>query len=328
MIIRAQRLAGSTQTRALLRWEFGLVVLILLAGLWSSFLSPYFLDAENLFDLAKLYVSTGLLALGLTVVVMSGDIDISIASNLALSSVLFGLLWEQGINVWIAALIGLSLATAFGFINGLLVSVLKLSAFAVTLGTLAAYKGVSLLLVGAREIAGFPEEFTNIGFGYIGDSFVPISLIVLIVFTIAFAVLLHATRIGRYLYVIGSNLEAARLSGVPVARVRILMFMLCGFMAGMAGLMTAGVFGSVRAYWEGTDLLDALTAVVMGGVSIFGGSGSIVGVLLALFLIAVLRNGMGVAGIGSPTQAIVVGVLLLAAMSIRQLSRKDQRRNG
>ncbi len=293
-----------------------LILLILLAGSWSSSLSPYFLNVENLFDLTKLYVATGLVALGLALVIIIGEIDIAVPSTLALSSVVFALLWEMGIDVWLAALFGLTFAALLGLINGLLVGVLRLSSFAVTLGTLAAYKGIALVLVGAREVAGFPEAFTRIGFGYVGTSPVPVSLVVILLFGAAFALLLHGTRFGRYIYSIGASREAARFSGIPVSRVQVWLFTLSGFMAGVAGLITAGVFGSVRAYWESDTLLDALTAVVLGGVSIYGGSGSIAGVLLALFLLAVLRNGMGVAFIGAPVQAIIVGVLLLAAMSL------------
>jgi rhamnose transport system permease protein len=305
----------------LARWETLLILLILVAGAWSSVLSPYFLDAGNLFDLTKPYIVIGLMALGLTFVVIAGDIDISVASTLALSMVIFAQVWHAGVNIWLASLIGLAVGTLLGAANGILVSLFNLPSLAVTLGTLAAYRGLAFVILGGGGVTGFPDAFTRLGLGYVGTSVVPVSLVILLLFAAALALLLHGTRFGRYVYAIGANREAARFSGIPVIRVRILLFALSGFMAAASGLLYAGFFGTARADAAGGALLDVVTAVVLGGVDIFGGLGTIGGVLLALLLVATLRNGMGVANIPGSIQNIVIGVLLLAAILAGNLSR-------
>jgi rhamnose transport system permease protein len=311
----------------LARWELVLILLILVAGAWSALLSPYFLDAANLFDLTKPYIVIGLMALGLTFVVISGDIDISVASTLALTMVIFAQLWHGGVKIAIASLIALAIGTSLGAVNGFLVSVLNLPSLAVTLGTLAAYRGLAFVVLGGGGVTGFPEAFTRLGFGYVGTSLVPISLLILLLFGGALALLLHGTRFGRYVYAIGANREAARFSGIPVIRVRITLFALSGFMAAVSGLLYAGFFGTARADAAGGALLDVVTAVVLGGVDIFGGLGTIAGVLLALLLVATLRNGMGVANIPGSIQNIVIGVLLLAAILAGNVSRAVRGRN-
>jgi rhamnose transport system permease protein len=318
--------AGRLAWRAVGRWEALLVVLILGAGVWSWTLSSFFLRRANLLDLATPYVFIGLLALGLAFVVVAGEIDISVASTMTVAAVSCAQIWSAGANVWLAGFAGLGVATTLGLANGLLIGVLELPSLAVTLGTLAAYRGLAFVILGGGSVSGLPTGFTKIGGGYISNE-LPIALLVLIGFAVALGVLLHWTRFGRYVYTIGSNREAARFSGVPVARVRVTIFALAGFMAGVAAVAYLGFFGSVQAdAASGSELIDVVTAVVLGGVDIFGGSGSILGVFLALILIAVLRNGMQLANLGGATQDIVVGALLLGAILAGNLVRAVQSR--
>jgi rhamnose transport system permease protein len=308
------------------RWETLLVVLIIAAGIWSWTLSDFFLRRANLLDLATPYVFFGLLAFGLTFVVIAGEIDISVLSIMAVAAVAFAQLWDGGLNVWLAAVVALVVATGLGLINGVLVGVLNLPSLAVTLGTLAAYRGVAYVILGGSAISGFPNGFTKIGGGYISNE-LPIALLVLLFFAAVLGILLHATRFGRYVYTIGSNREAARFSGIPVARMRVSVFALSGLMAGFAAIVYLGFFGSVQAdAASGSELIDVVTAVVLGGVDIFGGSGSMVGVLLALILIAVLRNGMQLAEFGGATQDMVIGGLLLGAILAGNVARAVQSR--
>ena len=307
-------LAGRVVWRTVGRWEALLVALIVGGGIWSWTLSSFFLRRANLLDLATPYIFIGLLAFGLTFVVVAGEIDISVASTMTVSAVASAQIWHAGVDIWAAALAGLGVATALGLANGLLVGVLNLPSLAVTLGTLAALRGLAYVILGGGSVSGLPAGFTKIGGGYIGNE-LPIALLVLLGFAGVLAVLLHATRFGRYVYAIGSNREAARFSGIPVARVRVTIFALSGLMAGLAGIVYLGFFGSVQAdAASGSELIDVVTAVVLGGVDIFGGAGSMVGVLLALVLIAVLRNGMQLANLGGATQDIVIGGLLLGAI--------------
>jgi rhamnose transport system permease protein len=312
--------------RLVVRWEALLVILIIAGGVWSTTLSPYFLHRANLLDLTTPYAFLGIMAFGLTFVVVAGEIDISIASTMTVSAVSFAQLWHAGMNVWLASAIGMVIAAALGLVNGILIAILNLPSLAVTLGTLAAYRGLAYVILGGNARSGFPMSFTNIGGGYIHNE-LPYALLVLIGTAIVLGVVLHATRFGRYLYTIGSNREASRFSGVPDTRVRVLIFVLSGFMAGVAGIVYLGYFGSVQAdAASGSELITVVTAVVLGGVDIFGGAGTMVGVFLALILVAVLRNGMQLANVGGAAQDIVVGGLLLGAILAGNIVRAAQER--
>jgi rhamnose transport system permease protein len=312
---------GRLAWRALGRWETLLIVLIVLVGWWSTTLSPFFLTRLNLLDLTTPYIFIGLLALGLAFVVVCGEIDISVCSTMAVSAVSFAEIWQGGTNVWLAAVAALAVATLLGLVNGVLVGVFNLPSLAVTLGTLAAYRGLAYVILEGEARSGFPMSFTDIGGGYINNE-LPKALLVLFGATLVLGVLLHATRFGRYVYAIGSNREAARFSGIPVARVRVTVFALSGFMAGCAGIVYLGFFGSVQAdAASGSELIDVVTAVVLGGVDIFGGSGSIPGVLLALILVAELRNGMQLDNLSGATQDMVIGGLLLGAILAGNIAR-------
>jgi len=310
--------------RLLGRWETLLLVAIVGVGAWSATLSPFFLHRANLLDLVTPYVFIGLIAFGLAFVVIAGEIDISVVSTLAVSVVSFAQLVQAGVNVWLAALAGLGVATALGLGNGLLVGVLNLPSLAVTLGTLAAYQGLAFVILSGEGVSSFPAGYLRVGGGYIGNE-LPIPLLVLLGLAVVLGLLLHATRFGRYVFTIGANREAARFSGVPVARVRVTVFCLSGLMAGIAGVFVyVGYFGSARADAGQGQLLDVVTAVVLGGVDIFGGVGSIAGVLLALVLVAELRNGMQLANLPGDLQNIVIGGLLLAAIVSGNLIRAAQ----
>ena len=249
-------------------------MLILAAGVWSWTLSSFFLRRANLLDLATPYVFIGLAAFGLTFVVVAGEIDISVMSIMAVAAVSIAEIWSAGVNIWLAALAGLGVAAALGLANGLLVGLLGLPSLAVTLGTLAAFRGLAYVILGGSSISGLPTGFTNVGGGYISNE-LPDALLVLLGFALVLGVLLHATRFGRYLYTIGSAREVARFSGVPVARVRVTVFAVSGLMAGFAAIVYLGFFGSVQAdAASGSELIDVVTAVVLGGVDIFGGAGS------------------------------------------------------
>lgn len=314
--------------RLFARWETLLILLIVGGGIWSWTLSSFFLRRANLLDLATPYVFIGLLAFGLTFVVVAGEIDISVASTMTVSAVCCAQIWQAGANVWLAGVAGLVIATVLGLGNGLLVGVLNLPSLAVTLGTLAAFRGLAYVILGGGSVSGLPTGFAKIGGGYISNE-LPIALLVLLGFAVALGFLLHATRFGRYVYAIGSNREVARFSGIPVARVRVTIFALSGLMAGFAAIVYLGFFGSVQAdAASGSELIDVVTAVVLGGVDIFGGSGSMAGVFLALILISVLRNGMQLANLGGATQDIVIGGLLLGAILAGNLARAAQGRGA
>ena len=315
---------GRVAFALLFRWEALLLIGIFGVGVWNARLSPFFLHRANLLDLLTPYVFIGLMAFGLTFVVIAGEIDISVISTLAVSVVCFGKIFEAGVNVWLAAAAGLLIAIVLGLVNGVLVGLLDLPSLAITLGTLAAYQGLAYVILGGNEISSFPPNFTKIGGGYLADNQLPVALLVVLGAAVVLGFLLHATRFGRYLYAIGSNREAARFAGIPVARARVTVFALSALMAGIAGIVYTGYFGSARADAGSDSLLDVVTAVVLGGVDIFGGTGSMLGVFLAFVLVAEVRNGMQLANVAGDTQDIVIGVLLLSAIVVGNLVRHVQ----
>jgi rhamnose transport system permease protein len=296
------------------RWEWMLVALILLDVLINIRLSPFFLDARNLSRTSSDFMEIGLMMLPMVFIIITGNIDLSVASNMGMSASFMGLLHNQGINIWVAALAGLLLGTLGGMLNGYLVSHVKLPSLVVTLGTYAFYRGIAYGFLGDQAARGYPKAFTYFGQGRVFDSLIPFSVVLFIVLAILFGLVLHRTTFGRYLYAIGNNENATLYSGVPVARIKFLIYTLSGFMAALAGLILAARFGSTRPD-IGTGLeLSVITAVVLGGVDINGGKGTMLGAVLSLFLIGLLRFGMGLLNIQGQVQGIVIGLLLILSI--------------
>jgi rhamnose transport system permease protein len=296
------------------RWEWMLVGLILLVIVINSRLSPFFLDARNLSRTSSDFMEIGLMMLPMVFIIITGNIDLSVASNMAMSASFMGLLHNQGVNIWVAALAGLVLGTLGGVLNGYLVSRVKLPALVVTLGTYAFYRGIAYGFLGDQAARGYPKAFTYFGQGRVFDTLIPFSVVLFIVLAIVFGLVLHRTTFGRYLYSIGNNENATLYSGVPVARIKFMIYTLSGFIAALAGLVLAARFGSTRPD-IGTGLeLAVITAVVLGGVDINGGKGTMLGAVLSLFLIGLMRFGMGLLNIQGQVQGIVIGLLLILSI--------------
>ena len=296
------------------RWEWMLVGLILLDILITTRRSPFFLDARNLSRTSSDFMEIGLMMLPMVFIIITGNIDLSVASNMGMSASFMGLLHNMGVNIWVAALAGLLLGTLGGFLNGYLVARVKLPALVVTLGTYAFYRGIAYGFLGDQAARGYPEAFTYFGQGKVFGSLVPFSVALFIVLAVVFGLVLHRTTFGRYLYAIGNNENATLYSGVPVARIKFIIYTLSGFMAALAGLILAARFGSTRPD-IGTGLeLAVITAVVLGGVDINGGKGTMLGATLSLFLIGLMRFGMGLLNIQGQVQGIVVGFLLVLSI--------------
>jgi len=296
------------------RWEWMLVGLILLDIFITTQRSPFFLDARNLSRTSSDFMEIGLMMLPMVFIIITGNIDLSVASNMGMSASFMGLLHNMGVNIWVAALAGLLLGTLGGFLNGYLVARVKLPALVVTLGTYAFYRGIAYGFLGDQAARGYPEAFTYFGQGKVSGSLVPFSVALFIVLAIVFGLVLHRTTFGRYLYSIGNNENATLYSGVPVARIKFIIYTLSGFMAALAGLILAARFGSTRPD-IGTGLeLAVITAVVLGGVDINGGKGTMLGATLSLFLIGLMRFGMGLLNIQGQVQGIVIGFLLVLSI--------------
>jgi rhamnose transport system permease protein len=298
------------------RWEWMLVALILLDVMINIQLSPHFLDARNLSRTSSDFMEIGLMMLPMVYIIITGNIDLSVASNMGMSASFMGLLHNQGVNIWAAALAGLLLGTLGGMLNGYLVARVKLPALVVTLGTYAFYRGIAYGFLGDQAARGYPKAFTYFGQGKVFDTLIPFSVALFIVMAILFGLVLHRTTFGRYLYAIGNNENATLYSGVAVARIKFIIYTLSGFMAALAGLILAARFGSTRPD-IGTGLeLAVITAVVLGGVDINGGKGTMPGAVLSLFLIGLMRFGMGLLNIQGQVQGIVIGSLLILSILI------------
>ena len=296
------------------RWEWMLVGLILLDILLNTRLSPFFLDARNLSRTSSDFMEIGLMMLPMVFIIITGNIDLSVASNMGMSASFMGLLHNLGVNIWVAALAGLLLGTLGGFLNGVLVARVKLPALVVTLGTYAFYRGIAYGFLGDQAARGYPKSFTYFGQGKVFGSLIPFSVALFIVLAIIFGLVLHRTTFGRYLFAIGNNENATLYSGVPVARIKFIIYTLSGFMAALAGLVLAARFGSTRPD-IGTGLeLSVITAVVLGSVDINGGKGTMIGAGLSLLLIGLMRFGMGLLNIQGQVQGIVIGLLLILSI--------------
>jgi len=303
----------------------------MLAFIAGALLSPYFLDVPFLLSYTSLSIEVGIMAVGLTFIIISGNIDLSVASTLALVACVAGVLYfDLGVPMGITLVLSLCTGAALGWLNGTLVTKMKLPALAVTLATMALYRGAANVLVGddsrpklawSRDIV-FPDWFVGINRVCIPGTPIPLPLVIFLALAIIFGIVLHKTTLGRWVYAIGTNEEAARYSGVPTERVKTLIFTLMGLLSGLAGLIMVSRL-SVARYdhargWE----LDAITAVVLGGTDINGGRGSMFGTVVAFFLLVFLRTGMGVANIKAESQLTAIGTLLVVAILVSNLTER------
>ena len=294
-------------------WEFLLAVILVLVVLVNMQLSPFFLGVNNLVNVFQLSIEKIIVALIMTLVIINGEIDLSVASIMGFSASIFGFLVEQGASAEIAGLIALLVAGLSGAFNGLWIAYLGLPSLAVTLAGLVGYRGAARILLEDRSVSGFPDWFNNLGQP---DVIGPLSagIVIFVILFVVYAIILHFSAFGRYVYIIGNNQEAARYAGVRVKRVKMTLFIVSGLMAGLAGLLLASRLGSARADVATGFELDIITIVLLGGVSIFGGTGTLVGVGLSILVVLNLRNGMGLANYSGSVQTTIVGILLILSV--------------
>ena len=256
-----------------------------------------------------------IVALGMTLIIVTGEIDVSVGSNVGLCAATLAVAIEQGLPIEAAMACAIVIGTLAGAFNGIIVAYAGLPSLVVTLGTLALYRGTALIILKERGVHSFPEWYQNLGFETIGGTPVPWSSLIFIVLFIGFAVFLHATHWGRALYAIGNNREAALFSGIDVKRAILGVFVASGVMCSIAAIVLTAYLASARADTATGLELPVITAVVLGGVSIFGGSGTLVGVLLALLVLAFVQNSLGLAGVTPEEQQIVTGAVLIVTLT-------------
>jgi len=285
-------------------------------------LSEFYLSEQNFVNMFQLSIEKLIVVVVMTFVIINGEIDLSVASIMAFAACVLAALHEAGgVPFALAALIALAAATAAGAIQGAFVAFMGLPSLVVTLAGLIGWRGAGRILVEDRSIGDFPEWFENLGQeAVIGRVSFPV--VFFVVELVLAGILLHRTAFGRSVFVIGNNANVARYSGVNVARDKMALLTASGFFAGLAGVLFAARLGSVRGDLALGFELDIITMVLLGGVSIFGGSGTIVGVALSILIVLNIRNGLGLANIDQNTQTGVIGVLLILSVLVPNLAAR------
>ncbi|MCB6180061.1 ABC transporter permease [Rhodobacter sp. Har01] len=304
--------------QALKSWEGGLLAIFLATLAANAVLAPEFLTVQNQINLFQLSIEKIIVALVMTLIILNAEIDLSVASVMGLSAATFGYLAHAGWGGGPAILACLGVGLAAGAINALLIARAGIPSLVVTLAMLIGFRGLARVLVKDQSLGDFPAWFTDLGQkGLIGP--LPLSLVLFVVLLVGLGVLLHRTGFGRQVVVIGTNAEVARFSGLNVARVKTVLFLMSSVVAAVAGVLYAARLGSVRGDAALGFELDIITMVLLGGVSIFGGRGSMVGVVLSILIILNLRNGMALTNITGHIQTGVIGVLLIASVLLPNL---------
>jgi rhamnose transport system permease protein len=321
-VAAAATVPATSWIRRLARWEVLLAVL-LLGLIWlGASLSPVFLSWRNFTNLTAAVMEVAIIALPMAVIVIVGEIDLSVEAMAGLSASVLGFLWASGTPLEIAIPIAIAVGALGGLLNGLLVASALLPSLVVTLGTLALFRGLALVVLGPRGVSGFPPVFTSFGFGTVPGTPIPWPLVVFASLAAALGIVLHRTWVGRRLFAIGKNVEASRYSGVLVTRTKIGLFVLTGMIAALAGVLLTARLASARADTGEGMTLTVITIVLLGGVDIFGGRGTIPGVVLAAFTLAVLGNALRLANISAEIQSIAIGALLIISVVIPTLARQ------
>ncbi|MFD1433788.1 ABC transporter permease [Kroppenstedtia eburnea] len=316
---KQKHLTSKDSKGSLLQKMYALLGLILLSGVLSV-MSPHFPSFQNILSISLQTAIIAILALGQTYVIISAGIDLSVGSVLALSGVISRQLLVEGVPVLPALIIGIVSGGILGLINGLAITKGNLPPFIVTLGMMGVARGIALVLTNGLPVSGLPDAFTRLGNDRL--FYIPIPVLFLIVVAVVGHFVLRRTVFGRYVYAIGSNEEAARLSGIPTALHKTMIYTLCGMFAGLAGvLLSARLISAQPTAGTGYEL-DAIAAVVIGGASLMGGVGSIGGTVIGAFIMGVLRNGLNLLSVSPFWQQIAIGLVIVLAVYLDQLRRK------
>jgi rhamnose transport system permease protein len=302
----------------LLRWETMLAVVLVGEFVLFSAVSPYFLSVDTLSDATFNFTERALIALPLALLIIAGEIDISVAAIIALASVAMGLAAEQGVGTPGLLCIGVGTGLAAGCINGALVTLGRVPSIVATIGTMTLFRGAAYAMLGDRVLKAYPESFAAFGQGYLAG---PVSneLALFVCFAIIFGMFLHYTRWGRAIFAIGANPVASRFAGLAVERYRFALFALTGLFSGLAAVLLTSRLGSTRPSiaqgWE----LEIVSIVILGGVSVWGGKGTIVGVVLAALVFGLVTFGLGLLNVPGIVMSIFTGALLVLVVAIPAL---------
>ena len=302
-------------------WETLLAVVALAVFLVNSFASPYFLDPWNLSDATFNFTEKAMIAFAMALVIISGEIDLSVASIIALTSTAMGYAVQLGFDTPALVMVGLAIGLLCGAFNGLLVTGLGLPSIVVTIGTMSLFRGLSFVILGDQAFTGYPASFSWFGQGYVWWVF-SFEFCLFLALAVVYGIVLHKTNFGRAVYAVGNNQTAALFSGVRVGRVKFVLFLLTGLMAAVASICLTARLGSTRPSialgWE----LEVVTMVVLGGVNILGGSGTIPGVVLAALIMGMVTFGFGLLNVPGIVMSIFIGLLLISVIALPILYRR------
>lgn len=310
--------------KLIFRWETALFAMLVAELLIFGLVNPRFLNLTNLIYGTSDFVQIGIVALPLTLVIIAGGIDVSFASVIGLTAIMFGVATFYGVPLPLSISVALVTGALCGLLNATVIHLSKIQPLVVTLGSLYLFQGTATVasgLVGAggyEGIGNFPEAFN--AFGYAEFLGLPAPLALFLALSLVLIVLLHFTRFGRTVFLSGQSERAARFAGIPVGRVQTFTYVITGVSAAIAGLVMSAYFGSARVDLGSATLLPAVTAAVLGGASIYGGQGSILGTLLATFVIGYLQQGLQAAGVPSQISSALSGGLLVVAVALRHAS--------
>lgn len=299
--------------KSLLHHETFLAILLVIALFVLSLQSDKFFTVANLLNQGRLMTEIGLIAIAMTFIIATGGIDLSVGSILGLTAILLGVFWQNlGMPLPMAIIAAIAVGTFAGFVNGYIITRFNVPPLIATLATLALYRGLAEGISQARSVRGYPESFYVLGQGNLFG--VPTQLWILVIAAIAAAIILAYTRWGRTVYAIGSNEVAARFSGLAVDRTKLALYTAAGFASAVAAVIFVSRVSTTRSDMGTGIELDAITAVVLGGTSIFGGRGTILGTVLGLCLIQALKNGLSLAGVKGDGTVMLIGVVLILAV--------------
>jgi ribose transport system permease protein len=289
-----------------------------------SVLSEFFLTPRNLLNIGSNVAFIGLMAAAGTPLIIAGGLDLSVAAVAGLAGVMLALLTAAGVHIWAAAALALAMGAGVGLVNGLLTSFLRMNPLIVTLATMSIIGGAALILTGGLTKPVSDPSFSWIGSGRVGG--VPVPAILMVLVYILLAILLRTTHFGRHVYAVGGNPDAARLIGLPVARVQIMLYIISGISGAVAGSMLAAMLGAAAPNAASPHLLTVIAAIILGGTSLAGGRGSVWGTLIAVLILGTLNNGLTLMDVSSFWQDVTRGVVLLLAVAVDQIRLQWQAR--
>lgn len=302
------------------RWEWLLLVLIGATFVVNIRLSPHFLRYTSIMDALSVFLEAGFMVFPMVLVLVAGEIDISVGSIVALSSVLMAMANRAGVPMSLAIFVALGVGTLCGYFNGLLISLIpNLSAIIVTLAGFSLYRGIAYILLGDKAISGFPLWYSYLAWGYIGQTHIPFMLVAFLLCAVVYWILLHRAAFGRKIFALGTNRQVALFSGVPVGKIRRIIFTLNGLMAGVAAVFLTSKLGSSRPNVATGYELEVIAIAVLGGANPAGGKGSILGACLALILIRFLRYGMGLRNVPGQVMMVIIGFVLVCVVMFPNL---------